>query len=88
MRTLVSNCWGDVEPSAEKLARLRALAPPGTRLGAYVLALPPRPADPVRMREELDRYASAGAEEFHIYHGGLASAGRLRAVADALAARR
>lgn len=88
VRTLVGNCWGDVESSAEKLARLRALASPGTRIGAYVLALPPRPADPVRMREEMDRYSSAGAEEFHIYHGGLASAGRLRTITDALAARR
>ncbi|MBF8188940.1 hypothetical protein ITP53_25030, partial [Nonomuraea sp. K274] len=43
---LVANCWGDPSTDAARLSRLAELATPGQRVGAYVLALPPRPADP------------------------------------------
>ncbi|MEU7000145.1 hypothetical protein [Nonomuraea sp. NPDC046570] len=82
---LVANCWGDPDADTAGLRRLRALAGDGVRVGAYVLALPPR--SPAALKDHLARYAEAGAEEFHLYHGGLASRSRLDALAAAVGAR-
>ncbi|PRY00848.1 hypothetical protein [Allonocardiopsis opalescens] len=90
---LVGNCWNTPEADVAGLGALRRLAagagPGGTdaRLGAYVLALPPRPADAGLLRELIDCYTAAGAQDLHLYHGGLASAERLAAVAKALSGR-
>ncbi|WP_181957996.1 hypothetical protein [Nonomuraea mesophila] len=81
---LVANCWGDPATDAARLARLKELSVPGQRVGAYVLALPPRPADAESMADQLRAYAKAGASEFHLYHAGLASPQRLEAVREAL----
>ncbi|MFF5205823.1 hypothetical protein [Streptosporangium sp. NPDC000396] len=81
---LVGNCWGDPAGDAERLARLAAMTQPGQRVGAYVLALPPRPADAAVLAEQLAAYAKAGATEFHLYHAGLASPARLAALREAL----
>ncbi|MGW4792991.1 hypothetical protein ACWEPC_11330 [Nonomuraea sp. NPDC004297] len=81
---LVANCWGDPATDATRLARLKELATPGQRVGAYVLALPPRLADPDVLADQLRTYAKAGASEFHLYHAGLASPPRLAALARAL----
>jgi hypothetical protein len=81
---LVGNCWGDPGGDAANLRRLRGLAAPGTRVGAYVLTLPPRSADPEDLLAHLARYQQAGATDLHFYHGGLASPARLNAVAAAL----
>ncbi|UBU15606.1 hypothetical protein [Nonomuraea gerenzanensis] len=81
---LVANCWGDPATDATRLARLKDLATPTQRVGAYVLALPPRPADPEALADQLRTYAKAGASEFHLYHAGLASPQRLAALAEAL----
>ncbi|MEU8248591.1 hypothetical protein [Nonomuraea sp. NPDC048916] len=81
---LVGNCWGDPASDAARLSLLSALCGPGQRVGAYVLALPPRPADPVALADLLRTYAKAGAAEFHLYHAGLASPPRLAAIAEAL----
>ncbi|MEU8355188.1 hypothetical protein AB0C27_04165 [Nonomuraea sp. NPDC048882] len=81
---LVANCWGDPATDAIRLARLKELTTPGQRVGAYVLALPPRPADPNVLLDHLRTYAKAGASEFHLYHAGLASPQRLTTLAQAL----
>ncbi|MEO3872347.1 hypothetical protein ABGB18_26340 [Nonomuraea sp. B12E4] len=81
---LVANCWGDPTTDATRLARLKDLATPTQRVGAYVLALPPRPADPTVVADHLRTYAKAGATEFHLYHAGLASPQRLTALTEAL----
>ncbi|WP_046468802.1 hypothetical protein [Allosalinactinospora lopnorensis] len=84
---LVGNCWIPPDAATEGLAALRRLAPSRTSIGAYVLALPPQPADPEALGALTDRFASAGADEFHMYHGGLASARRLATVSETLAKR-
>ncbi|WP_049567870.1 hypothetical protein, partial [Nonomuraea sp. SBT364] len=81
---LVGNCWGDPATDAARLARLRDLCSPGQRVGAYVLALPPRPADATALAELLTTYAKAGASEIHLYHAGLAGPERLAAMTAAL----
>ncbi|MEV0196609.1 hypothetical protein [Nonomuraea sp. NPDC050691] len=81
---LVANCWGDPATDTARLARLVELCRPGQRVGAYVLGLPPRPADPEAQAELLRAYAKAGASEFHLYHAGLASPRRLEAMRQAL----
>ncbi|MEV0520830.1 hypothetical protein AB0I64_40275, partial [Nonomuraea sp. NPDC050405] len=81
---LVANCWGDPATDTARLARLVELCRPGQRVGAYVLGLPPRPADPQAQAELLRAYAKAGASEFHLYHAGLASPHRLSAIQQAL----
>ncbi|MEU6781007.1 hypothetical protein ABZ912_17535 [Nonomuraea angiospora] len=81
---LVANCWGDPATDATRLAQLKDLSTPGQRIGAYVLALPPRPADAAVLADQLRTYAKAGATEFHLYHAGLASPQRLAAIAEAL----
>ncbi|GAB3441681.1 hypothetical protein GCM10027570_08070 [Streptomonospora sediminis] len=85
---LVGTCWTPDEDAAAGLGALAAQAEPaGAGVGAYVLALPPRPADAADLERRLDLYAAAGATEFHMYHGGLASARRLSQVRSALAER-
>ncbi|MGI5269922.1 hypothetical protein ACQEUU_12290 [Nonomuraea sp. CA-218870] len=81
---LVGNCWGDPATDAARLTRLADLCTAGQRVGAYVLALPPRPADPAALAELLALYAKAGASEFHLYHAGLAGPRRLSAMRQAL----
>ncbi|MET7329839.1 hypothetical protein [Nonomuraea sp. NPDC005650] len=81
---LVANCWGDPATDATRLAQLKDLSTPGQRIGAYVLTLPPRPADPAVLVDQLRTYAKAGATEFHLYHAGLASPQRLAAITEAL----
>ncbi|WP_228011145.1 hypothetical protein [Nonomuraea phyllanthi] len=81
---LVANCWGDPATDATRLAHLKDLSTPGQRIGAYVLALPPRPADAAVLADQLSTYAKAGASEFHLYHAGLASPQRLTALSEAL----
>ncbi|GAB2912918.1 hypothetical protein ACFMQL_23430 [Nonomuraea fastidiosa] len=81
---LVGNCWGDPATDAARLTRLGELATASQRVGAYVLALPPRPADAEVLADQLRTYSKAGATEFHLYHAGLASPQRLQALAKAL----
>ncbi|MFC4115813.1 hypothetical protein [Nonomuraea zeae] len=81
---LVANCWGDPATDAARLTRLKELAGPDQRVGAYVLTLPPRPADAAFLADQLRTYAKAGAAEFHLYHAGLASPERLTALSAAL----
>lgn len=81
---LVGNCWGEVESDCARLSRLAELATPGQRVGAYVLALPPRTADAKELAAMMRAYREAGADELHLYHAGLASPQRLAAMAEAL----
>ncbi|GIH66536.1 hypothetical protein [Microbispora siamensis] len=78
---LVGNCWN--APEVDE-AGLRALGRLGPRVGAYVLALPPRPADGGALSFLAEAYTAAGAAEIHWYHGGLASAARLKAITEAI----
>lgn len=88
---LVGNCWGDPASDAARLTTLANMASTpaenttgSQRIGAYVLALPPRPADATVLADQMTTYARAGATEFHLYHAGLASPARLSALRKAL----
>lgn len=86
---LVGNCWNDPETDMAGLRALRRLAErhragPRRRIGAYALALPPRPADGAALSRLADGYRAAGADEIHWYHGGLVSAARLEAIGRAV----
>lgn len=80
---LVANGWAGPEAARAEIAAL-ARWKESRRLAAYVLALPPRPCDARALRADLDAFASAGVDEFHIYHAGLASRARLAAIRAAL----
>jgi len=81
---LVGNCWGNPSTDAARLSRLAELRTPGQRVGAYVLALPPRPADATALADQITTYVKAGASEIHLYHGGLAGPPRLAIMPEAL----
>ncbi|MER7365234.1 hypothetical protein [Nonomuraea wenchangensis] len=81
---LIASCWGDPSQDASRLTHLTTLTTPTQRVGAYVLALPPRPADASILADHLRTYAKAGATDFHLYHAGLASPARLAALTEAL----
>jgi hypothetical protein len=81
---LVGSCWGDTSTDVARLTTLANMCTPGQRVGAYVLALPPSPADPTDLADRLTAYAKAGASEFHLYHAGLASPHRQSVIAKAL----
>ena len=82
---LTTMCWPGPDVAVPGIEALRAAAP-DTRIAAYVLGLPPKPADGAALSEEWLTYVDAGVEEFHLYHGGLASAARLAALREAVAA--
>ncbi len=82
--TVVVTCWPGPEASIPGIEAARALAGPDRGLAAYVLALPPRPADAGALRAEFDRYLAAGVDELHVYHAGLASPARFAAIREAL----
>ncbi|MFS8101693.1 hypothetical protein LFM09_31655 [Lentzea alba] len=82
---LTTMCWPGPEVAVAGIEALRAAAP-DTRIAAYVLGLPPKPADGASLSKEWLAYLDAGVEEFHLYHGGLASASRLEALREAVTA--
>ncbi|WP_229694084.1 hypothetical protein [Lentzea pudingi] len=82
---LTTMCWPGPDVAVPGIEALRAAAP-DTRIAAYVLGLPPKPADGAALSKEWLAYADAGVEEFHLYHGGLASAARLEALREAVTA--
>ncbi|WP_313888134.1 hypothetical protein [Lentzea alba] len=82
---LTTMCWPGPDVAVPGIEALRAAAP-DTRIAAYVLGLPPKPADGAALAKEWLAYLDAGVEEFHLYHGGLASAARLEALREAVAA--
>jgi hypothetical protein len=82
---LTTMCWPGPEVAVPGIEALRAAAP-DTRIAAYVLGLPPKPADGAALSKEWLAYLDAGVEEFHLYHGGLASAARLEALREAVTA--
>jgi hypothetical protein len=82
---LTTMCWPGPDVAVPGIEALRAAAP-DTRIAAYVLGLPPKPADGAALSKEWLTYLDAGVEEFHLYHGGLASAARLEALREAVTA--
>ncbi|MFD0204492.1 MULTISPECIES: hypothetical protein [Saccharothrix] len=79
---LTLTCWPGVDASLPAIRALRAEA--DVRTAAYVLALPPKPADGDELLKEWLAYAEAGVQEFHLYHAGLASESRLAALRHAI----
>lgn len=79
---LTVTCWPGVDASLPAIRALRAES--DVRTAAYVLALPPRPADGDELAKEWLAYAEAGVGEFHLYHAGLASTARLTALRHAI----
>ncbi|GAB2969463.1 hypothetical protein GCM10027184_18150 [Saccharothrix stipae] len=79
---LTLTCWPGVDASVPAIRALRAET--DVRTAAYVLALPPKPADGEALLAEWLAYADAGVREFHLYHAGLASTSRLTALRHAI----
>jgi hypothetical protein len=80
--TLTFTAWPGPDAALPVLKALQGST--DKALAAYVLALPPRPADGAALAAEWRQYLDAGASELHVYHPGLASQGRLDAIKDAL----
>ncbi|GIH26535.1 hypothetical protein Aph01nite_48450 [Acrocarpospora phusangensis] len=78
---VVALCWGSDE---EATANVAQLVEPGRRLGAYTTILPPKAVCPESLGRTFRALGEAGADELHVYHLGLASPGRLAALAGAL----
>lgn len=76
--------WSGPGPAEAGIRALRDVAGPDARVAAYLLALPPTPADGAAVAEEARRFAQSGVAELHIYHAGLASNRRLAAIRAAL----
>ncbi|WP_152916028.1 hypothetical protein [Arthrobacter sp. RIT-PI-e] len=79
----VVNAWA-LDPSGAERVRAAANLTPA-RVGAYTTVLPPTTATPEDLVSHWSGLVDAGAEELHIYHGGLASTARLRNAGEALA---
>lgn len=62
-------CWPTVPATADLVTATRKL---GARIGAYLTVLPP--ADPAELDAHTARLVTAGADELHLYHLGLAGA--------------
>ncbi|GAA1595165.1 hypothetical protein GCM10009789_56490 [Kribbella sancticallisti] len=69
--------------AVERVQDLRRLG--AERIGAYVTALPPVPADADSLTRHWQALLDAGATDLHIYHAGLASDRRLAALRTAIA---
>jgi len=80
--TAVVPCWGSPGDGARTV---QAISAAGVRVGAYVLALPPKPCDGGGLAGEWGALHAAGADELHVYHLGLASTRRLKAISEAVA---
>jgi hypothetical protein len=80
--TLTFTAWPGPDAALPVLKALQGIT--DKALAAYVLALPPRPADGAALAAEWRQYLDAGASELHVYHPGLASPARLDAIRQAL----
>ncbi|UJW28230.1 hypothetical protein L3Q67_23390 [Saccharothrix sp. AJ9571] len=74
VQSVVLQCWAPGEASVAAVAAARAALPSTVDVGAYITAVAANPVPGI------DRYtaelAEAGAAELHLYHLGLAGAGR------------
>jgi hypothetical protein len=80
---VVASCW-DPAAGGQRISGLRALAGPGTDVGAYLRLDRGRPAGELTDRR-LQEYLTSGMSELHLYHVGLLGQqglARLRAVID------
>ncbi|TWP49030.1 hypothetical protein FKR81_25465 [Lentzea tibetensis] len=80
---LTTMCWPGPEVAVPGIRALQAVT--DIPLAAYVLGLPPKPADGGALLKEWLHYVDAGVSEFHLYHAGLSSAARLDALREAVA---
>ncbi|AXB43784.1 hypothetical protein [Amycolatopsis albispora] len=82
VHSVVLQCWAPGQVSVDAVAAARATLPSNVDVGAYVTAVAASPVP------EIDRYtaelAKAGAGELHLYHLGLAGAGRWADLAAAV----
>ncbi|WP_052260006.1 hypothetical protein [Pseudarthrobacter phenanthrenivorans] len=80
--TAVVPCWGGAHEAAGTVEAMAGAY--DVRVGAYVLALPPKASDGGTLAREWGTLAGAGAGELHVYHLGLASNRRLAALSEAV----
>ncbi|WP_285751189.1 hypothetical protein [Lentzea sp. NBRC 105346] len=80
---LTTMCWPGPDVAVPGIQALQAVT--DIPLAAYVLGLPPKPADGSALLKEWLAYVDAGVREFHLYHAGLASPARLDALREAVA---
>lgn len=81
--TAVVPCWESSSQGAQTVALLRS-AEPQLTVGSYVLVLPPKTPDAGGFAQNWAALADAGSSELHVYHLGLASSSRLKAVGAAV----
>ncbi len=81
--TAVVPCWESSSQGAQTVALLRS-AEPQLTVGSYVLVLPPKTPDAGGFVQNWAALADAGSSELHVYHLGLASSSRLKAVGAAV----
>ena len=79
----VVDAWA-LNPSSPERVRA-ASSQTSARIGAYTTILPPTPVTSHDLVPHWSSLVDAGADELHIYHGGLASTDRLRNAGKALA---
>ncbi|GAA1255433.1 hypothetical protein GCM10009677_01620 [Sphaerisporangium rubeum] len=83
---VVVQCWPPGQDSAERVRQARRLLPEHVAVGSYVTVLPP--VRPEEVAPHVRRLTEAGAQEIHLYHGGLAGPSRHGMLADAVHAAR
>jgi hypothetical protein len=84
----VAHCWSHARESVERVSDLAAGLMGRAVVGAYCTILPPVAPRADELLAHWESLVSAGARELHLYHAGMASAARLDAAAEALAALR
>jgi hypothetical protein len=78
---VVLPCWSPAERTAAALRRASTTIGADVAVGAYVTALPP--VDPPDLPPHVDRLLTAGVDELHLYHAGLAGPDRFPLLIDA-----
>lgn len=76
--------WGSAEAGIGRLDAARQAVPGAGPYGVYVLTLPPKEASADQWAQDWGGLGEAGYEELHVYHLGLASDARRRALTEAL----
>ena len=83
---VVLACW-DPAVAAADVARTAAVAPPGARIAASLLAVAGLGGQPATLPEQAEAVRAVGATELRLYHAGLAAPSDLAAIGSLGSAR-
>ena len=81
---LILEASGATEPMAGRLRTAVADCPPGARIAVTVRAVREMTGDPVPLSERAAAVRAAGVDDIVFYHAGLASAGDLKRIREAI----